>query len=106
LSSRFSINNGIGHGWPKALISMGAIVEEVLVIHHQNNEKDYSNKFFYKRCTFYKRRNKQLPIKNIVISCLKKGLKIRGIIEKNSINCHKPMVSSNRFRIYRTLKLV
>lgn len=48
----------------------------------------------------------QLPIKNIVISCLKKGLKIGEIIEKNSINCHKPMVSSNRFRIYHTLKMV
>ncbi|MFV5363885.1 hypothetical protein VXP64_02750 [Acinetobacter oleivorans] len=37
MSSRFSINKGIGQGWPKALISMGAVVEEVLVIHHQSN---------------------------------------------------------------------
>ncbi|EKU69503.1 hypothetical protein VXR58_10555 [Acinetobacter pittii] len=37
LSSRFNINNGIGQGCPRALISMGAVLEEVLLIHHQNN---------------------------------------------------------------------
>nr|WP_228253389.1 hypothetical protein [Acinetobacter calcoaceticus] len=37
MSSRLSINKGIGQGWPKALISIRAVVEEVLVIHHQNN---------------------------------------------------------------------
>ncbi|WHA54593.1 hypothetical protein OH685_15130 [Acinetobacter pittii] len=47
-----------------------------------------------------------ISIKNIVISCLKKELKIGEIFEKNSINCHKPVLSSNRFRIYHTIKLI
>ena len=36
----------------------------------------------------------------------KKELKIGEIFEKNSINCHKPVLSSNRFRIYHTIKLI
>ncbi|MCJ0782749.1 hypothetical protein MNL34_12715, partial [Acinetobacter baumannii] len=26
-----------GQGWPRALISIGVVAEEVVLIHHQNN---------------------------------------------------------------------